>query len=31
MARYILYRTAEKFGVDVNIQAKPIKGDWNGN
>ena len=31
MARYILYRTAEKFGVDINIQAKPIKGDWNGN
>jgi len=31
MARYILYRTAEKFGIDINIEAKPIKGDWNGN
>ena len=24
MARYILYRTAEKYGIDVNIEAKPI-------
>ena len=31
MARYILYRTAEKYGIDVDIEAKPIKGDWNGN
>ena len=31
MARYILYRTAEKHNVDVNIEPKPIKGDWNGN
>jgi glutamine synthetase len=31
MARYILYRTAEKYGIDINIEPKPIKGDWNGN
>ena len=31
IARYILYRTAEKYNVDVNIEPKPIKGDWNGN
>ena len=31
MARYILYRTAEQHGVDVDISPKPIKGDWNGN
>ena len=31
MARYILYRTAEKYGIDVNIEPKPIKGNWNGN
>ena len=31
MARYILYRTAEKYDIDVNIEPKPIKGDWNGN
>jgi glutamine synthetase len=31
MARYILYRTAEKYDVDVDISPKPIKGDWNGN
>lgn len=31
MARYILQRTAERHGVDVDISPKPIKGDWNGN
>lgn len=30
MARYLLYRVAEDFGVNASIQAKPIKGDWNG-
>ena len=30
MARYLLYRIAEEFGVDASIAAKPIKGDWNG-
>ncbi|MDY7104015.1 MAG: glutamine synthetase GlnII [Actinomycetota bacterium] len=30
MARYLLFRIAEDFGVDASIVAKPIKGDWNG-
>ena len=30
MARYLLYRVAEDFGVDASVAAKPIKGDWNG-
>jgi len=31
VARYILYRLCEKYGLDVNIHCKPIKGDWNGS
>lgn len=30
MARYLLYRIAEDFGVNASITAKPIEGDWNG-
>lgn len=30
MARYILHRVAEEFGVVVTLDPKPIKGDWNG-
>lgn len=30
MARYLLFRIAEDFGVNASISAKPIKGDWNG-
>jgi len=30
MARYLLYRLAENHGVEVSIEAKPMKGDWNG-
>ena len=30
MARYLLYRIAEDFGVNASVSAKPIKGDWNG-
>ncbi|KAJ3129884.1 glutamate--ammonia ligase [Nowakowskiella sp. JEL0407] len=30
MARYLLGRVAEDFGVDVSFHPKPIKGDWNG-
>ena len=30
MARYLLYRIGENFGVNASISAKPIKGDWNG-
>jgi len=30
MARYLLDRVAEDFGVVVSFDPKPIKGDWNG-
>jgi len=30
MARYLLERTAEEFGVKISFHPKPIKGDWNG-
>lgn len=31
MARYLLMRNCEKYGVDVEIHCKPIRGDWNGS
>lgn len=31
VARYILERTAEKYGLAINWHPKPIKGDWNGS
>ena len=31
MSRYILDRLAEEHGYDINIEPKPIKGDWNGS
>ena len=30
LARWMLERIAEEFGVDVSFDAKPVKGDWNG-
>lgn len=30
VARYLLYRISEDYGVNASISAKPIKGDWNG-
>jgi len=30
MARYLLQRTSEYFGLDVSFEPKPIAGDWNG-
>jgi len=30
VARYLLKRVAEDFGVVVTFHPKPIKGDWNG-
>jgi len=30
LARYILNRVAEDFGVCVSYEPKPVKGDWNG-
>ena len=31
MMRYILNRTAEMYGLWVNYEPKPMKGDWNGS
>lgn len=31
VARYLLERTAEKYGIAINWHCKPIKGDWNGS
>ncbi len=31
LARYLLVRTAEKYGVNVEFHPKPILGDWNGS
>ena len=28
--RYLLHRVAEEYGVVISIDAKPVKGDWNG-
>jgi len=30
VARYILKRVAEDYGVDVTFEPKPVQGDWNG-
>jgi glutamine synthetase len=30
MARYLLIRIAEQWGVKVSFHPKPLKGDWNG-
>ena len=30
LARYLLFRLGEDYDVDVSIEAKPMKGDWNG-
>mmetsp|Transcript_451 Transcript_451/g.77 ORF Transcript_451/g.77 Transcript_451/m.77 type:complete len:145 (-) Transcript_451:188-622(-) len=31
MARYILLRLGEEYGLDVIFDPKPIRGDWNGS
>ncbi len=31
VARYLLLRAAEKYGVDVEWHCKPFTGDWNGS
>lgn len=31
MARYILQRVAEKHNVIVNLEPKPVSGNWNGS
>lgn len=30
MSRFLAHRVAEDFGIIVNFEPKPIKGDWNG-
>jgi glutamine synthetase len=30
ISRYILQRVAERYGVNISLHPKPIKGDWNG-
>lgn len=30
VARWLLYRIAEGYGVTVTLDPKPVKGDWNG-
>ena len=31
IARYLLLRVAEKYGVQIELHPKPVKGDWNGS
>jgi glutamine synthetase len=31
LARYLLERTAEEYGVKVELHPKPVTGDWNGS
>jgi len=30
IARWLLFRIGEDFGVNASLDAKPVKGDWNG-
>ena len=31
VARYLLERTAEEYGMAIDFHCKPVKGDWNGS
>lgn len=31
ISRYLLFRIAEKYGINVEFAPKPVKGDWNGS
>jgi glutamine synthetase len=31
VARYLLERTAEAYGIAINWHCKPVSGDWNGS
>ena len=31
LARYLLYRITEQYGINAELHPKPIKGDWNGS
>ena len=30
LARWLLYRVAEDFGISATLYPKPVRGDWNG-
>lgn len=30
LARWILYRLGEEYGISAKLHPKPVKGDWNG-
>jgi len=30
ISRYLLYRLGEEYNVEISLEAKPMKGDWNG-
>ncbi|WP_026256946.1 glutamine synthetase [Actinopolymorpha alba] len=30
VARWLLYRVAEEYGIAATLDPKPVKGDWNG-
>jgi len=30
IARWLLYRISEEYGVNATLHPKPVKGDWNG-
>jgi len=31
MSRYVLYRLGENYGLGVDLNPKPVHGDWNGS
>ncbi|SMD32781.1 glutamine synthetase [Reichenbachiella faecimaris] len=31
LARFLLFRVAEKYDVKIELHPKPVKGDWNGS
>ncbi len=31
VARYLMERVGEEYGVQINLHPKPVKGDWNGS
>lgn len=31
VARWLLYRIGEKYGISATLANKPVKGDWNGS
>jgi len=30
LARWLLYRVSEEFGINATLYPKPVRGDWNG-